>query len=315
MSLSVPMRIVVSISLVLTGWFVTQKILYWIPRIEKPLENYPYWRALIFNPLRYFHAKYMDSDRPKAIRQFVMTPERAFFLNMDRSEQRKHDFFRMNQEDDGGATMVQRFSAHEWIGEEDNDSSSSSRNEKRRLQEYWEDRYPFLKMSSQNRNYGDAGCSLAHLLLWQEKLIDDPHQDYLFVFEDDVRLLRPLRQNSRRKSSTRDDEKNTYPIIQAPDVADIVFLIDYALKRVDVPWESSTDEHAVRVIGGFGAQGYIITRAGALKMIDWLQTSRKPLDLSFFAASSMKVYLPISSQWPAVQHVPKGSARLGLNEK
>ena len=307
-SLSVRSQALVAVSLVAVGWFMVQQLLYWVPRIEKPFEEHPYWRALIFNPLRYFHAKYLDPDRPKAIRQFVMTPERAFFLNMDRSQQRKSDFRKMNQ-DAKGRLIIERFSAHEWIGDSNPSRNTEDGAAKLKIQKYWEDRYPFLKNAARKKDYGDAGCSIAHLLLWQEKLID-ANQDYLFVFEDDVRLLQPL-----RHSSSKNNSAIVYPIIEAPDVADIVLLVNFAMKRVDVPWEAST-EPAVRVLGGFGTMGYIVTRVGALKMIEWLQTSRYPLDLSFFAASSMKVYLPISSQWPTVKHAPKDvSARLVLNEK
>lgn len=307
-SLSVPTRIALLVSFGVAGWFVVRELLYWIPRIEKPLEAHPYWKAIIFNPLRYVHAKYLDADHPKSIRQFVMTPERAFFLNMDRSEQRKLEFQRMNQIDDKGTILVKRFSAHEWVGDEE-DHNKGNVTAKRKLQKYWEDRYPFLKLSAQEKHYGDAGCSIAHLLLWQEKLIDS-NQDYIFVFEDDVRFLSPLRPRSSKINKINNTD---YPIIEAPDVADIVLLVNSAMKRVEVPWEGST-EPAVRVLGGFGTVGYIVTRVGALKLMEWLRTSRKPLDISFFAASSLRVYLPVSHQWPAVRHESKYSTRIGLNE-
>jgi len=398
-SLSVPKRIVLVLLVVWNGYFVVQKLIYWFPRgIEEPFKDYPYWRALIFNPVRYIQAKsssyyFTSSQSPprRMIRNFTMTPERAYYINMDRSKDRMKMFIEMNKDDDddgndGGEINIQRFSAHEWVvdtadddgGSSNNTTKASSRDHAARLslQQEWEDRYPFLRLSSRRKKYGDAGCSLSHLLLWQEKLIDnhdrnddnynnrnddddqidDQHRNpYLFVFEDDALLLEPLRRrrrvrhNNRQKNNdnNNNNDNNYYPVISAPDEADIVFLVGTAMKLVDVPWrrwrrprrwrggegnisssseqqqqeEEQTEQPAVRVIGGYGALGYIITRNGAIKMMEYLRTSKEPVDLSFFEApSSLKVFLPIvSSQWPAVRHRPVGgssrSARINLNQR
>lgn len=265
-----------------SGRFLIQRILYWISHIEKPLEGYPYWRARVFNPIRCLQA-YLDN--PIKVKSFIMTSDNAFVLNMDHSTQRMKHFQQWNPEG-----IVQRFSAHTWTGVTN-------------MEKYWQDHYPFLKRSVQKGDYGDAGCSFSHLVLWQEKLLDT-NQEYLFVFEDDAKLLEPLQRV----------HGSSHPTIQGPDTADIIFLAAPALKRVNVFWKDAS-EPAVRVVGGYGTWGYIITRAGALKMTESLRSSHDPLDLSLFASSAIKVYLPLASQWPAVEHQKTPSTRLGLNKK
>lgn len=290
-------KIIVALSVAFFGWWFIRELLYWIPRIEQPFEKYPYWRAMIFNPIRYVHAKYLDPVRPASVRHFAMTQSTAFVINLDRSSQRMKQFWWVNSAG-GVAPMIQRFPAHEW-------TTSINDTETIRIQEYWQQQYPFLKISARKGNYGDAGCSLSHLLLWKETLLDG-NQEYIFVFEDDAQLLNPLRQSSVGNGS--------YPHIDAPDVADIIFLAHPASKRVNVTWTGS-EEPATRLLGGFGTWGYIMTREGAQKMLACLQTSRKPVDLSFFAAAPMRIYLPISSQFPTVLHNQMPSTRLGLNKK
>ena len=286
-------------------WFIRQ-LFYWIPRIERPLEGHPYWRALIFNPWRYMYAKYWDPVRPTALRRFVMTRETAFVVNLDRSVERWTQFQRVNGDDDNEEEPpMQRFPAHEWRKADDNPAHDDGHIQ---LQQHWENRYPFLKLSAAKGNYGDAGCSLSHLLLWQEKLVDGD-QDYIFVLEDDVEILEPLKRRTKIDGSS-----GTHYVIDAPNDADIVFLAQTALKRVNVSWAGSQHEPAVRLLGGFGTLGYIITREGAQKMMDRLGSSRHPLDITFFAEPSMRIYLPASGQWPAVLHFHTPSTRLGLNE-
>jgi GR25 family glycosyltransferase involved in LPS biosynthesis len=310
--------VLVVVAVWMCGFLVTTALLvYIIPRIEKPFQEYPYLRAKVFNPLRYLHAAYVD-QKPKwdKVRTFVMTNETAFVINLESNTQRMTRFVSQNKP--SSVEIIQRFSAHEWISSSSSSSSTYGRTttttpdealQKIQLQRQWANNYPFLKISAGHRKFGDAACSLSHLLMWQEKLID-AQKDYIFVFEDDATLLEPL-----RSSHT----------IQAPDVVDVVFLAASAVKRVAVAWEQGGDwndaaekkepEPATRVIGGYGALGYIITRQGATKMLEFLKRSRALMDVSLFKSASLRIYLPLTGQWPAVWHDrTRSSSRLGLND-
>ena len=260
-----------------------------VMNLETPFRN-PYWRAALFNPVRTLQARYWD-DKPQQIKTFSLTPQNAFVLNMDRDYKRLQQFRSKNPE------IIQRVAAHEWITLDKKNSSYNQTLSNATIwqQHYWELRYPWIQMASRIGKVGDAACSLSHVSLWKEKLLDAAGQDYLFVFEDDAILTESLTRNHT---------------IQAPDNADIVLLTEGATKRVAIPFQSAT---VTRVIGGYGTLGYLITRQGALKMLDFLQRSREPVDLSFFEASVVKVYLPTS--WPLVHHSGIQSSRININRK
>eukprot|EP00980_Cylindrotheca_fusiformis_P017000 scaffold5177_cov103-Cylindrotheca_fusiformis.AAC.2 len=241
----------------------------------------PYWRAKIHNPFRTFHAMYIEKHRPQSLKTFHLTNTTGFVLNLDRDKDRLAVFRKRNP------SFIQRFPAHQW---------TTTDPEKVKLQQYWGTKFPWIKIAGEMGKPGDAACSLSHLLLWKEKLLDNVNgQDYIFVFEDDIRIKKPsLRTNKH--------------IVQAPDVADIVFLMSSATKLVRVPWkERNSDDDKTswnvsnRVIGGYGAFGYIITRQGAEKMMKFLATYREPIDLSFFGSTSVHVYTP-EKEWPLVGH-------------
>jgi hypothetical protein len=274
----------------------TALIRYIIPRMEKPLEKYPYLRAKVYNPLRYIQVSFFD-PRPSKIRSYVMTNTTAFFINLDKDEKRREAFLSRNQD---VAAYTQRYRAHEWVKSRTLKPQSDSL-ERFELQNKWKGKYQYLQLSSNQGKFGDAACSLSHILLWGDMLITNNYE-YIYVFEDDALVLEPLR---------------SHHSIQAPDLADVVFLSSGAIKRVDVPWQGVNQNlpgsYAVRVIGGFGAYGYIITQKGAKKLLDCFQRSRDPIDLTFFSCTSLHVYLPISGEWPTVGHGGFTSTRLGLN--
>jgi GR25 family glycosyltransferase involved in LPS biosynthesis len=252
----------------------------------------PYRRAKIFNPFRTFQARYLDTHRPQGLKTFHLTNETAFVVNLDRDKDRLRDFRHRNP------SFIQRFGAHQWT------KNNTSENPGVQIQQQWGAKYPWIKIASDRGNPGDAACSLSHILLWKEKLLGVDGQDYIFIFEDDIRMTEPLRSQH---------------ILQAPDVADIVFLMPSAMKRVLVPWKEMNPDNSwnisKRVIGGFGTFGYLITRQGAIKMMDFLATCREPIDLAFFGSSSVQVYLPES--WPLVRHSPNPNAessRLQINQ-
>lgn len=258
-----------------------------VMNLEAPFRN-PYWRAALFNPVRTLQARYWD-DKPQQIKTFSLTYQNAFVLNMDRDHKRLQQFRSKNRK------VIQRVAAHEWITLDKKSSYNQTlSNATIQQQHYWELHYPWIQVVSRIGKVGDAACSLSHASLWKEKLLDTG-QDYLFVFEDDAILTKFFARNH---------------IMKAPDNADIVLLTEGATKRVAIPFQSAT---VTRVIGGWGASGYLITRQGALKMLEFLQRSREPIDLSFYEASAVKVYLPTS--WPLVHLSRIQSSRIHMNEK
>lgn len=290
-----------------------------ILHIEEPFAHDPFLKSKIFNPIQYIQIEYFQNKpRRQNVKTFEMTDRNTYVVNLPRDTQRMTTFLQMNRQ---VAALVQQYPAHEWV------SKSPEHVEHLRLLELqtkWENKYPFLQSSSRNGNYGDAGCSLSHIHLWEEKLLlhlnhnnhlninatATNNNDYIFVFEDDVQILEPLLSNPQHNT------------IHAPDDADMVFLAPSATKRVRVPFEedSTTDNDdgssTVRVIGGFGTIGYIMTRRGANKIYQHLSKSNNPIDITFFDMSTnLKIYLPIGEKnWPSVRHVGGGgSTRLGRN--
>lgn len=298
-------------------------------------------REKLLHPFRYLHARYIDR-RPKwgQSKSFAIRDGNAFVINLNTDTARMQHFQAMNNP---VMNEIRRFPAHQWTtrtkihnnnnnknGKKDNDmkgnTGDTEEDEEHRMnvQKLWASKYPFLGHSMKHEKYGDAACSLSHILLWKEQLLDAPtsdNKDYIFVFEDDAQILEPLLL------------KRT---IQAPDIADVIFLMESATKRVAVPWDRSSEgmiavedasstvllstmmnANATRVLGGYGAWGYIITREGAQKMISYLEHSMTHVDLSFTAAPNVRVYLPDQDgQWPAVFHTLPGndnSSRLGVN--
>jgi GR25 family glycosyltransferase involved in LPS biosynthesis len=282
-------------------------LFYGIPHIEDAVSD-PFLKAKIFNPLRYLQITYFESrPRRENLRTFVMSSDTAYVVNLDRDKQRMRNFHSKNKN-----STAQRFSAHEYEWASSSTHGNTTTTSRQSLdnlliQQEWEAKYPFLRESSKSGNYGDAGCSLSHLLLIKEKLLENSHQDYLFVFEDDAIISNPLLLTKT---------------LQAPSEADMVLLTHSATKRVRIPWENGNTTTttttpkeafaATRVIGGFGTLGYIISRKGAEKVFDYLSQSRDPIDITLFALSSLRVYLPVD-HWPAVRHTHGPSTRLHRN--
>lgn len=227
----------------------------------------PYRRAKVFNPFRTFHALYLDRQRPQGLKTFHLTNKTAFVVNLDRDKDRLAEFMSRNP------SFIQRFPAHQWV----TTPSENTGKQQIQVQQDWGVAYPWIRIAANRGKPGDAACSLSHLLLWKEQLLGpNATQDYIFVFEDDIKMMEPLRSKL---------------FMQAPDVADIVFLMASAMKRARVPWKKPNQDNSwnvsKRVIGGFGTFGYLITKRGASKMMDHLATCREPIDLAFFGSSSI----------------------------
>lgn len=252
------------------------------------LLNDPYYRPIVLNPIRTFWSRFLDNHRPQKVITFHMNQESAFVINLDQDTQRLKTFMARNKN-----PPVSRFPAYKWHVRPENE-------DEKEIQYYWAMKYPYIKYAAKIGKYGDAACSLSHVSLWQEKLLDEKGRDYIFVFEDDARLLPPLTSNF---------------IVKAPDVADIVLLPKTASKIVSIPWEGSDNPNpsitSTRAIGGYSTMGYVITKNGAEKMLKALHSSQEPIDLAFYEASNVRVYLP--TPWPLVAQSGLKSSRRSFN--
>ena len=277
-----------------------------------------YLRSVFLSPIKTFHARFLDS-RPTKLKEFHLSAfikergsnigsgsssssssSNGFVINLKRDVERLESFIRYNTKNiKNKVPTIQRFPAHEWLLSSSLSSSSSSSlknnnitnsdadtNVILRVQQYWEENYPWIKLSVQRKRYGDAACSLSHILLWKEQLLLlNSKNDYIFVFEDDVRFTKPFF-----------DSNFT---IYAPDTADMVLLSPRsASKLVNVPFYNNNNNNnnnrrmimkssknknsllfetitaptttttttttvaATRAIGGSGSYGYIITKQG-----------------------------------------------------
>lgn len=313
-----------------------KRIVQELSDVERHFPN-PFQRARIFNLFRYWQALYLDRPRPRHanIRNFTLSRGNAYVINMNRDQARLRSFYRINGKI--AEQSIERYPAYTWerfprqaivrnlrnasLIPSDGQPKEFNNSMARQQKQYASD-YPFVRLSTHSGRYGDAGCFLSHVLLIQEKLLNQPNVDHIFVFEDDVRIKHP----------------QTYKIL-APGEADIVFLSpQYARKRVVVPWEDDYAEEShkhvrtrsswsstssqikrrssrktsrsiernwnlppthhqatVRVIGGAGAIGYIVTRRGAEKLMRIARRTKEPLDLSFFTFANLHVYLPLNS--------------------
>jgi hypothetical protein len=324
-----------------------QRIIYEISIAERRVDN-PFTRAKVFNPLRYLQVKYFDPKPSRNnIKNYRIIPawgnttmtttssSSSFVINMDRDQQRINKFYQRNGM--GAKRYIQRYSAYEWMKATTTTGSKDAK--KQQQQEQYQQQYPFVKHAIREGKYGDAGCFLSHILLIQEKLGDTQQSgnkdnsslDYISIFEDDVDIM----------YTNKNDDGGLS--VLAPGEADIIFLSPQsATKRIIVPWndvvgrqqkqpatnsalrhreDTKTNDWrkdpppgypAVRVIGGYGAIGYIVTRKGAQKILDVATRTNEPLDLSFFTYSSLHVYLPLE-QYNTVVHVGTASTRRNIN--
>lgn len=195
-------------------------------------------------------------------------------------------------------------------------------------QAQYAERYGFLKQATKRGAVGDAGCTYSHLRLLREVLLgwdtaDDNHdgdntltamtsdaqmdhdrslekRDYLLVLEDDAIVVPP------KSSSWVDNQSDSRTmVVYAPYDADVVFLQEQetATKLVSVPVLHSMSSGAVesvdevvRVIQGYGAFGYIITRRGVVKLLQYYvrNTSHQtPIDVAMLSLGQLRVYLPL----------------------
>jgi GR25 family glycosyltransferase involved in LPS biosynthesis len=270
----------------------------------------PFTEALLL-PHRYLRVRFWQDPPSQIQRTFRITTDNAFVIHLEQDTDRWQRFLEVNTKSPA-IQLFQTFPAFEWtpnnvVGNDEKETDHHHHHQQVLLEE----RYPSLHQNVQEQLFGDAGCSASHLLLLERFLASEETStnDYIYVLEDDAKLLEPLA---------------TQALVTAPADADVVFLMPSSTKRVKVPYyysdsdESSSTQHskdafAVRVIGGWGAYGYVITRQGAKKLLKYMDVNiHDPFDVAMTRAYSWKIYHS-TNKWPQVQHVRHGSTRRNHN--
>eukprot|EP00985_Skeletonema_marinoi_P017352 scaffold9474_cov114-Skeletonema_marinoi.AAC.6 len=285
-------------------------------RVERYINNSvsdKYTRGMLFLPLRYLRVKWID-PLPTHERKFVMSYNSTFVLNLESDRERWAFFQRVNQKRMKDIQRIPSTLIHPELliqkqikGVEQSALVNDDDTELKTQQMYF-DQYPVLKYLAKHEGMGTAACSLSHLRLFQD-LLDQDTSDYIVVFEDDIEILDPLLDNK---------------IVLAPNNADLILLSQCSLAHVSVSWQKKRgmirqavaaakdnttlttspihSNNAIRVISGFSAWGYIITKRGARIILDEYKKERtEPMDVYFFKNANLKVYLP-TSDWPVVAH-------------
>lgn len=167
---------------------------------------------------------------------------------------------------------------------------------KQRKQELYARTYPFVGKMAAKKHYGDAASTTSHIRL-MEQLLDmssDDGEGYYFMFEDDAVFREPFRSTGA---------------VQAPSDAHVAFLVPYATKKV------KANDGEVRVVNGYGAMGYVVTRTRAALILKHLRGHSMPFDVAVAgAAHDLRFYQPVG--WPLVGHRPGsgGSRRRAINK-
>lgn len=258
--------------------------------IEMRIQD-PYLKALLYSPLRTFHIRYLDVV-PANRKTFRATANNTFVINLESDITRRKSFEKHNN---NKLWRYQFFPATTWVpfveNEEDANATATAAYEN---QQKYAQEYVFVAKKSKIGHFGDAASTMSHIRL-MEQLLESKHEDYYIIFEDDVLVRDPLKSSG---------------LIQAPSDAHVVFLVNYATKLTRVP------KKEVRVIQGYGAQGYVVTKAGATRILQYLSHNFAPFDCAMAGdAKGLRVYLP--QNWPLVRHAPgsKGSSRRAFNAK
>jgi GR25 family glycosyltransferase involved in LPS biosynthesis len=261
-----------------------------------------------------------------------MTETNAFVLNLDSDTVRMQHFWDMNQNATIKIQRFSAFGwqpspkkALQWRRlsnqQQQQDDEIITPQQQALLDEQakWAKQYPWL--TSRRARNGEKGCSLSHIRLLHDFVLkyqnyttttndtnaspssgtNNKSQDdwYRFVFEDDAKLMEPLLSQGS---------------VTAPADADVVFLSRGVTRAVKVPYYHRQDvekknllaltttssssyhyrDYAVRVISGFGTQGYIITLRGAKKFLHCLSTYSQPVDIVLLGSCSslLRIYLP-----------------------
>ena len=268
-----------------------------------------YTRGMLFLPLRYLRVKWID-PLPTHERRFVMSYNSTFVLNLESDKERWEFFQRVNQKrmNDIQRIPSTRISAQKQTKGTEQNMITNQNDAEMKTQQIYFSKYPALRYLAEHEGKGTAACALSHLRLLQD-LLDQDVSDYMFVFEDDIQILDPLLDDG---------------VVMSPNNADLVLLSACSLGHVSVSWQkkrgmirrtataaknnttvsanTNRGSNAIRVISGYSAWGYIITKRGAKILLDEYKHERKePFDVYIFKNANLKVYLP-TSDWPVVAH-------------
>ena len=251
-------------------------------------------------------------QRPTRPKTFTLKATRSFVINLDADKKRWRFFQESNQQQ---LQSITRFPAT---------SLQTIHDDER--EHYFLEKYQFLRNLIKNEGKGSAACAISHLKLLLEFVSNTANDDdYIFVFEDDALLTSHLLQ---------------YGFVVGPDNADFILLSEYSSAHIYVPFDKtdvntnvndlskkSLEENllqnyaekintATRVVSGYTAIGYIVTRRGAKVVLDGMKKEEElPVDLYFFANPQIKAYLPLLG-WPLVQHhQPSQSVRRDKNKE
>eukprot|EP00536_Pseudo-nitzschia_multiseries_P013543 jgi/Psemu1/68750/estExt_Genemark1.C_5850016 len=293
---------VVTVVVVFVIWIVYQCQDYFDERLQDKC-----WRGMLLLPLRYLRVKWID-QRPTGVRKFTLRHGRSFVINLDVDKERWNDFQDSNRKQ---LPNISRFPAT---------SLQTKIDDKR--EHYYLEEYRFLPKLIENEGKGSAACAISHLKLLAEfvaNATDD--DDYIFVFEDDAVLTPQLLQGG---------------FVVGPDNADFILLTEYSSAHIRVPFDrtrhttatrnlnlnlnlnhlgddvytnktmeenyAESINSAVRVVSGYSAMGYVITRRAARIVLEEMKDeSHLPVDVYYFANPDIKAYLPLLG-WPLVQH-------------
>mmetsp|Transcript_5436 Transcript_5436/g.7986 ORF Transcript_5436/g.7986 Transcript_5436/m.7986 type:complete len:317 (-) Transcript_5436:145-1095(-) len=252
--------------------------------IELRIKN-PYLKALLYSPLRTFHIRYLDMP-PSERKTFRATTNNTFVIHLESDVARRKSFEQNNK-----LWNYQFYPATQWVEETKEDTTNYT--DAYQLQQKYAQTYPFVGTKSQMGQFGDAASTISHIRL-MEQLLQSQHEDYYIIFEDDIVVKEPLL-SSRQ--------------LQAAGDAHVVFLVNYATKL-------TTIQKDIRVLQGYGAQGYVVTKVGATLILKYLSRTNGPFDCVMAGdATGLRVYLP--QDWPLVRHVSqkKDSSRRAFNAK
>lgn len=264
------------------GWWTKRVLLpKLIPHKDSKFED-TFWRGIWTKPLAYAKIHYLDNNNNEVVLDYKyrLHDNNTFVVNLDNDVDRWEHFLGRNR-------VGRRFSATDLRQQGSlNDPAFSN----------LMNTYPNLRHIVDTGRLGEAGVFASHLRLYQEIL--DRGDEYAFVFEDDA-VLRTSLVESRT--------------VIAPYPVDMVFLTPNVLEATRL-----NDGSMIRVMGGAGAYGLIVTRRGLQKLLRHLQKGtcfgfvrlpfsscqRDPLDIAFMKLSAMhgfEIYLPTKG-WPLVSH-------------
>lgn len=141
-----------------------------------------------------------------------------------------------------------------------------------------------------NNRCGVVGCALSHYYLWQQ-LVNDTNDDYYLICEDDIVLCDNFSEHYNEIIKNFNPMKSEF---------DVLFLGFHMWKNVreqlkDIYWVSKNNcliETINQKINIGGTFGYIVTKKGAQKLLDYIKVNgiKKEIDNLMKAADNVIYY-------------------------